>query len=177
MGGSKIKFQSLPKRRKSGKFVRPSHNGAVNAQRVSHDGECDMNYVVTTQNLPVFLNALKRDDPHRDCHFWVEKDGLIVDPYFPEYDVIKQVKNLVGKRIYKPQTDFSIILPQIKEQMFLIKELGWTAEKYQTDDYTPSFGLNPVNALNNKHIHGGKIVVGSMGWKLRNSSQICWEYG
>ena len=172
--GAKRTLQTT-KRRKTGKFVRRSHSGAVNAQRVSHDFECDM--IRTRDMIPMLLKTITLDDPHRDIHFWVEKDGLIVDPYFPEYDVIKQVKNLVGKRIYKPSTDFSIILPAIKEQMFLIKELGWTAEKYQTDDYTPSFGLNPVNALNNKHILGGKIVVGSMGWKFRNSSQICWEYG
>ena len=37
-----------------------------------------------------------------DGHFWVVRDGKIIDPNFPQYDMIKKIVGGVGERVYLP---------------------------------------------------------------------------
>ena len=39
--------------------------------------------------------------PTIDGHFWIERDGKIVDIEFKEYDLIKTIHNLADGMVYK----------------------------------------------------------------------------
>ena len=41
------------------------------------------------------------DFPRFDAHFWVEREGKIIDFYFEEYDYIKRVNFLLIEHYFK----------------------------------------------------------------------------
>ena len=43
--------------------------------------------------------------------------------------------------------------------------------------HNPMFGKCYQNCIIDIHLHGGKLVFGSFGWKKKNSNQIHYEYG
>ena len=47
--------------------------------------------VIDAELLPVAVKVSRivHSVPKIDGHFWVERNGKIIDPYFKEYDLIK----------------------------------------------------------------------------------------
>ncbi len=103
-----------------------------------------------------------------DGHFWVEREGKIIDPYFMEYDLIKGIQGLSGDRIYLPAP------PLI--QCIFEKVLQRSCGKRQYTNYKPRCYECSHNAVYEYQKNGGKIVFGSMGWK-RKDGTIHYEFG
>ena len=113
-----------------------------------------------------------------DGHFWVVRDGEIIDPNFEEYDMIKVINNLEGGRIYLPAgeliqkimkkkyiDDVENVLKDDMLMMMMALQIGVT------------FGCCPTNVVIEQITNGGEIVFGSMGWKRKNGKGIHYEFG
>ena len=111
-----------------------------------------------------------------DGHFWVVRDGKIIDPNFPQYDMIKKIVGGVGERVYLPAEkiiqSFMIKKYIVGRTMLLTDERN----KYIIEMYSPLFAKCETNALVETLKNGGEIVFGSMGWNTKNGG-IHYEYG
>lgn len=115
-----------------------------------------------------------------DGHFWVEKDGKIIDPYFDSYDAVKRLYKLEGDNIYLPA-------PQAVQDEWIEALTSFFKTKFGSLEefvrYTERAGfISEINtcdktALINFVKNGGKLVFGSLGWKKKGSQKIWWEYG
>lgn len=129
------------------------------------------------------VDTLLKPNGHLKCfdgHFWVVKDGEIIDPHFQDYDIIKSINGCVGDAIYCPapksvQDEFINALKKcytkefgsIPEFVEFYKKNGFRQRANQCDK------ISLINWIEN----GGEIVFGSMGWKKRNSDEVWWEFG
>ncbi|QIG59356.1 hypothetical protein [Dishui Lake virophage 2] len=115
-----------------------------------------------------------------DGHFWVVRDGAIIDPHFQQYDKIKRLNDLEGDAIYCPapaevQEEFINALKGQYTRAFGSLE-NFTKEARQLG-WRPEANMCEKNALDEWVRNGGEIVFGSMGWKEKGSNEIWWEYG
>ena len=113
--------------------------------------------------------------PTIDGHFWVERDGKIIDPYFKEYDMIKSHNKCVGDVIHLPSPDLV--------QKIMIKKFNSVNEiRNVTDELFLKWYKCPLvnKCFQNARLeilkNGGKLIFGSMGWK-KKSGEIHYEYG
>lgn len=102
-----------------------------------------------------------------DGHFWVERDGKIIDPWFPQYEMIAKIHNCLPQRHYLKCPDPLVGL------VFKAK-FEKTVPYYHS--LPPLFGFCIANALNEIHRNGGILVFGSMGFE-RPDGTVWWEYG
>jgi len=112
-----------------------------------------------------------------DGHFWVNFEGVIVDPYFKGYDIVKRINNLEGDRIYLPAPPLIQAVMKkryIDDRIKLVKDL---ADKRLISLTERREDCCNMNALLEWMANGGEIVFGSLGWKKKNSDEIWWEYG
>ena len=119
--------------------------------------------------------SVAKNFPTFDGHFWVERDGEIIDPYFKDYDFIKQMNGCKGKQIHLPAT---AMIQQVFIKKFKAVEdnLG-----ISDSDYTHMFGEpRPFCCYQNCRLEiilrGGNLVFGSMGW-AKKSGGIHYEFG
>ena len=123
-------------------------------------------------------------DPY-DYHMWVEnKDGSVAfDPYFPEYDNIKQIHNLYGEPQYNPYRGV-----RAKKQFEISKRLETKASKmgWNPAEWNPLVNFCPLNAISYLAKTGRwdecVLQIGGMGWKKvgadgKGTDQVWWEFG
>jgi hypothetical protein len=114
--------------------------------------------------------------PVIDGHFWLEYEGIIIDPYFKEYDFIKFLQNCQGDMVYLPADPIiqQVMLKKFNS-IFDIEKLGETLIER---DYKEKYGCCFFNTILNKTTFKEfKIVFGSMGWKRKDKEEIHWEFG
>jgi len=125
-----------------------------------------------------------------DLHCWIETiDGQIIDEHFEEYDLIKQVRNLTGDKIYcelvgedKKKVWKYIYKNHIKEQIKNIEDLccfGYDNWYSFWENFEEKFRHCFMNAYQ-YHLQNPKttrLCFGKMGWKYKNNDNIWWEYG
>jgi hypothetical protein len=126
------------------------------------------------------LNNVAMAMPTIDGHFWVERDGEKIDPYFPEYDVIKAVHKGVGW-VYLPADKLtqrmmiSIVESIIKKEFETVEEyLFFSNELLRERAF--GFGQCHKNSFVEINNNGGTLVFGSYGI-LREDGSIFYEYG
>jgi hypothetical protein len=125
--------------------------------------------------------------PTIDAHFWVERDGVIIDPYFQTYDQSKKFWNLSNEQVYL-EADQSIqrimieIHTRVLKKVFIKNDLQEALQehaefciKYDTDKPQPNRCWR--NVCLEVYKNGGQIKFGSMGWKRENSNDVFYEYG
>ena len=125
--------------------------------------------------------------PIIDAHFWVERDGVIIDPYFQTYDQSKKFWNLSNEQVYL-EADQSIqrimieIHTRVLKKVFIKNDLQEALQehaefciKYDTDKPQPNRCWR--NVCLEVYKNGGQIKFGSMGWKRENSNDVFYEYG
>lgn len=118
-------------------------------------------------------------------HYWVERDGVIIDPYFPNYDDFKKFhkikKNKKNKRVYVEATN-----PITKQTALkflenrLLKPFG---DRRKAVDlmlmcgYTPEPRCCQFNAVIEAERNGGVIKFGSVGMESDDKTKTIWIYG
>ena len=124
--------------------------------------------------------------PTFDGHFWIERDDKIVDFHFCEYDFIKMINGCNGEQVYLPAPEITQkvalnIMEKVMKNAFKTDTIDEAVEKYyklatKIGRQDAHFAECPKNVLVERHLRGGKIVFGSMGWKKKNGD-IHFEYG
>jgi hypothetical protein len=114
--------------------------------------------------------------PTIDAHFWVERDGKIIDPEFSKDDAfIRSFNNTTKEKKYHEA-------PEIVQKVFcaiLTKHMSIFDAKELVDlckTYTPAFAQCHLNAFIEWKKNGGRLVFGSQGY-VKKSGGVWWEYG
>jgi len=110
--------------------------------------------------------------PSIDGHMWVVKDGEIIDPHFPNYDMISKIRNVSNKKNYLP-ADQIIQKVVIKMWMTWLDTLPFDPLSEWSD--SPNYCM--LNAIAYQSKYGGDLVFGSMGFGDERSQDVWWEYG
>jgi hypothetical protein len=135
--------------------------------------------------------------PVIDAHFWVVRDGEIIDPTFSKQDsFISQFNGTTTEKAYHeaPPLVQAVYVAMLKKTVAyelhknkmisngvfvtsdLKKPISESEMIHMIEEYEPRFGRCHLNAFTEACKRGGKIVFGSMGYKKKNGD-VWWEYG
>jgi len=125
--------------------------------------------------------------PAIDGHFWIVRDGEIVDQDFKQYDFIRKVQGCVPEiMVYKeaPNKTQELMLTIFKnETQKVFKSKKWDTVMKQVVYLTQLSGIDkPMfqkcyqNCIIEQYYNGGEIKFGSMGFKKKNGD-TWWEFG
>lgn len=113
------------------------------------------------------------DYPTIDGHFWVERDGKIIDPHFQAYDLVKKIQGLKGEPVY---LEAEPLIQEIMKKKFEKSEDQKRFIKQQLKTLT----LQSYQCYSNSIVEitklGGTLKFGSMGWK-RKAGGVHYEFG
>jgi hypothetical protein len=137
--------------------------------------------IIDAQLRPIAVKVSKiiHAIPKLDGHFWVMRDGKVIDPHFKEYDFIKAVHKGV-KYVYQP-ADAMTQRMMIAIHQKVVKQEYATIGEFVAD-YIKISGEEPVcafclfNALIEIETNGGELVFGSWGVERKDGSKF-WEFG
>lgn len=119
--------------------------------------------------------------PVIDGHFWIERDGKIVDWDFPQHKECKKNWECGNEKVYlpAPNTVQTLVIKIFEKTMLGV--INSKEEFYQLSLLygfsKPMFGRCYQNCIVDIHLHGGKLIFGSFGWKKKNGNQVHYEYG
>ena len=125
------------------------------------------------------LERVGRTLPKIDGHFWIERDGKIIDPIFKEYEIMKNEFKAV-KFIYRPADELTqtlltaVCLKQINKEYYTLGD--YVADNITIYKKIPHLGRCLQNALIEQCENGGELVFGSFGVEKKDGRQF-WEYG
>ena len=125
--------------------------------------------------------------PTIDAHFWIVRDGEIIDNDFPEYDLIRKIHGCEPEtKVYKeaPDKTQEIMIEIFKEDtLHLFKCKKWETAIKQIMFITKLAGISKPqfnhcfqNSIIEQYCNGGELRFGSMGFKKTNGD-TWWEYG
>jgi len=144
--------------------------------KMRHGFSFDMDNTPENRMLNSFMTELSNTPI--DGHFWVEKDGKVIDPYFIEYDYLKKYHN--GTSItYLPAPELIQKVMNGKIEKLILKhftnyELFLNRVKFMFPKL--QFGFCQINAHINHNKYGGKIVFGSWGF-VKQDGSVWYEFG
>jgi hypothetical protein len=126
--------------------------------------------------------------PVIDGHFWIVREGKIIDPHFEVYDMYCNVRNCDSKAeksyIPAPQITQTIMLGMYKKVLtktFGDKSFEELAVAFRDISKKYGFVSEPNSCYQNCLIeiaeNGGEIVFGSMGFKYKSKKGYFYEYG
>jgi hypothetical protein len=136
---------------------------------------------VSDELLPIGLKITKiiNSVPCVDGHFWIERDGKIIDPHFPEQDDIMRVHRGV-KFVYKPADEMTCTMITVMHYR-IIEEGGYENLGDFLIDYQMITGEEPrqgycfFNAMMVQE-EGDNLIFGSWGVERADGTKF-WEYG
>jgi hypothetical protein len=140
---------------------------------------------------------------HIDGHFWVERDGQIIDPDFSEEESTRIKNKLRNEKTYHEapelvQKVFLAIAEKTVDSELRKKKLmggnhkmSITVSEYarlfvpmlpeERDEalaeYTPKYLSCGLNAYKEMKQNGGRLVFGSRGYAKKNGKGVWWQYG
>lgn len=123
------------------------------------------------------MSDFKKQTPVIDGHFWVERDGKIIDPHFPLYDQVISARKLTNKVSHKeaPKSTQDKMIKMYEEYYQLGYGDGWRG--CITRNFTTPKTNNCVqNSIAEVARNGGRLVFGSLGWEDKKG-KVWYEYG
>ena len=115
--------------------------------------------------------------PTIDGHFWIERNGKIIDIEFNEYNDIKKYRGCKGGMVHKEADDMTQAV-MIKIYDKCLTSVGLNMAKFKAfsvrKGIKPQFQMCYQNCLLEMK-EGDVLKFGSMGWK--RSDGVWWEYG
>jgi len=125
--------------------------------------------------------------PQFTGHFWIVRDGQIIDWTFPEY------RRLRRKYHADPEIHCYLPAPNKTQELVLGLFKKITLKCFKADDWDamieefvtvariakvtePMFHKSFQNCIMEQYYNGGDIVFGSMGFKKKDGTYQ-WEYG
>ena len=125
------------------------------------------------------IQALVNSVPLVDGHFWIERDGKIIDPHFPEQDYVKGVHRGV-KFVYKPADELTTTMITMMHYKTIEKGgyknlVDFLTEYILIAGEKPRQGYCFFNAMMEQE-EGDKLIFGSWGVERADGTKF-WEYG
>jgi hypothetical protein len=125
--------------------------------------------------------------PDIDGHFWVVRDGKIIDWDFPEYSRVRKMWGCGKEKTYlpAPETTQKIMIGMFKKAFCsnFSKTQSWEDILKEFYELSDSMGMSAPqycrcfqNCLIEIHLRGGELVMGSLGFKKPDGS-FHYEYG
>ena len=118
--------------------------------------------------------------PVIDGHFWVVRNGKILDTDFAEYGMIRKYHNLTGNMVYKEADDFTQTLMVLKFRKALNK-FGMCEDDYIRFKKCMCAGKAVFRSCYYNSLmvmkEGDELKFGSMGWNKKDGSGVWWEFG
>jgi hypothetical protein len=127
--------------------------------------------------------------PTTDGHFWVVRDGIIIDTIFAEYKTICRVRNADVKTLsYLPAPEmtqklminmYKKVLTNVFGEMTFEEQCKefFAITKLMKGDLSPSYLNCFQNCLLEINQRGGELVFGSLGFKLKGKEGYWYEFG
>jgi len=118
--------------------------------------------------------------PKIDGHYWVLRDGVIIDPHFSEYDWYKLANRGVNTIYYPADATTQRMMTMINTAV--LTKAGYSSINEFITDYILIVGEEPVvafcyfNALIEIQKNGGELIMGSFGWNRKDGSKF-YEFG
>jgi hypothetical protein len=132
----------------------------------------------------------KLELPCVDGHFWIERDGKIIDPFFPKYDAIVSINGCdKNKQVWVEAS------PEIQREAIAEYTAYYRQETEIGEDKPFSEAVERIlalsklmnappirayncfmNAMIEYNLRGGRLVFGSMGWERKGKS-TWYEFG
>jgi hypothetical protein len=132
------------------------------------------------ENRRDHYDIMAMDLPQMMGHFWVVRDGRVIDPKFQEHRDIQRQNRLQDVSCHLPapaMTQKIMIASHIKKAKNVFGEnYAVEFERIFAPHGGKHYGMCFFNAVIEKHRNGGEIVFGSMGW-LRDDDTEFYEYG
>jgi hypothetical protein len=126
------------------------------------------------------MTLLIRDFPTVDGHFWVVRDGKIIDWDFTHYDMVKKIWGLTDEQIHlEADENTQKIMLAIFQKKLLpehIPEYLSALDKHFLP-FQPTEGMCYQNCILEVFRNGGEIKFGSMGWKKKSDGTVWYEFG
>jgi hypothetical protein len=124
--------------------------------------------------------------PTIDGHFWIVRDGKIIDWEFDNYKIIRMVHNCNEEKDYLPAPDMTqkIMIAMFNKVITNTFNKPW--DEALKKFYEISLKINRTkpecnrcyqNCLMEIYENGGELVFGSLGFKKKNSNDYWYEYG
>jgi hypothetical protein len=112
-----------------------------------------------------------------DGHFWVERDGVIIDPHFELYDKIIEIRKCTTKVAHKeaPKSTQDKMIKMYEEYFQKMRGDDWKTV-FARVFATPKPNNCVQNAIAEVTNNGGRLVFGSLGWEQKKGG-VWWEYG
>jgi hypothetical protein len=116
--------------------------------------------------------------PTIDGHFWIVRNGEILDIEFQEYSYIKKVRNCDDGMVYKEADAVTqMCMINIWEKCLTSQGLDKYSFKYKVPSgYFPQMCCCFQNCMMMWE-KGDVLKFGSMGWKKKNRTDTWWEFG
>ena len=121
--------------------------------------------------------------PIIDGHFWVERDGKVIDTDFKEYEWIREYNRCKNKIRYIEASDLiqTVMLGMFNKVLMnklSVKDMDEAKSKLSTvmDKYVPLYEQCYQNSVIESIKNGGTVKFGSMGW-VRKDGSVHYEYG
>ena len=124
--------------------------------------------------------------PMIDGHFWVVRDGKIIDWEVKEYELVRKINKCEDTQVHLEADEMTqkMMIGIFKKVLFnvfetnnwehilqrvtqLFLKLGWKK---------PEFSMCFQNCLIEIHRNGGELKFGSMGW-VRKAGGVHYEFG
>ena len=128
--------------------------------------------------------------PIIDGHFWVVRDGKIIDPVFEHYKLVCRIRNANWRdRSYIPAPAITQTLMISMFKKVLSNQLGedksfeelinefYTLTSEIVGKPTPQANMCFQNCLIEIKERGGELVFGSLGFKLKGKEGYWYEFG
>lgn len=125
------------------------------------------------------INAKMIGFPTIDGHFWLERNGKVVDIEFKDYDYIKKVHNCKDGMVYKEADEMTqkIMIKIFEKCLYSICK---DRETFKAISKKAGVGAMFRCCFQNSMLafqEGDLLKFGSMGWNKRNGSGVWWEFG
>jgi hypothetical protein len=109
-------------------------------------------------------------------HYWVERDGKIIDPWFKQYKYITRVQGTTQEQAYEEADKELMLTVTIKALKYYSEvKVPLLQSIYGDISKLMMFGECFLNAISEVRERGGTLKFGKMGFKRADGS-VWWEY-
>jgi hypothetical protein len=124
------------------------------------------------------MSAIKKQLPIIDAHFWIERDGKIIDPDYPDHQYVIQANKCTNKKMYKeaPPSTQEKAIKMYEEYFELVAGKDWLKLMASSAEGRGHYNQCVQVAILERHLRGGRLVFGSMGWEKKKGG-VHWEFG